>query len=78
METWRQQALDRIVRAQDDGWVRSDLTASAILEQLFSLLVGVSMQLVSDPSSSRPDLVHVIDAYLDDLGSGPTRGDWQA
>ncbi len=78
MESWRGQALERIERAQDDGWVRSDLTAATILEQLFSLLVGVSMQMVTDPGSSRLELVRVVDAYIDDLQTGPTRGDWHA
>ena len=65
-------------RAQDEGWVRSDLTPDTILEQLFSLLVGVSLQLVVDPRPNRPDLVRIVDAYVDDLLSGPAKGEWQA
>lgn len=78
MTTWREQAAIRVARAQRDGWIRSDLTPEAILEQLFSLLVGVAMQMVSDPSSSRPDLMRVIDAYVQDLQSGPVEGEWHA
>lgn len=75
MASWRKEAADRVARAQHDGWLRSDLTPDAILEQLFSLLVGIAMQLVSDPSSNRPDLVRVIDAYVNDLLGGSAEGE---
>jgi DNA-binding CsgD family transcriptional regulator len=47
MEAWRSQAEQRIIKAQEEGWVRGDTTPAEILEQLFSLLVGVSFQLVA-------------------------------
>jgi DNA-binding CsgD family transcriptional regulator len=78
MENWRRQASERIVRAQDEGWVRSDLTPETILEQLFSLLVGVALQILVDPRPERPDLVRVVDAFVDDLLSGPAKGEWRA
>jgi DNA-binding CsgD family transcriptional regulator len=77
MESWRSQALARIQKAQHDGWLRSDLSAHTTLEQLFSLLVGVSMQLVVDPGVRRAELVQVVDAYVDDLLGGPAPGEWQ-
>jgi DNA-binding CsgD family transcriptional regulator len=78
MESWRSQALERIRKAQAEGWLRSDLGAQAIIEQLFSLLVGVSMQLVVDPGARPDELIRVVDAYVDDLLEGPSKGDWQA
>jgi DNA-binding CsgD family transcriptional regulator len=78
METWRSEAVIRVAKAQTDGWLRSDISPHSIIEQLFSLLVGIAMQLVADPSSKRPDLVRVIDTYVTELLSGPVAGDWHA
>jgi DNA-binding CsgD family transcriptional regulator len=66
MEAWRSQAEQRIVKAQDEGWLRGDTTPAEILEQLFSLLVGVSFQLVADLDPKRKESqVRVIDAYIE-------------
>ena len=76
MESWRNQAEERIVKAQKEGWVRADATPTEILEQLFSLLVGVSFQLVADLDPKRKESqVRVVDAYIenflvDELGGG--------
>lgn len=83
MESWRSQAEERIVKAQREGWVRADATPTEILEQLFSLLVGVSFQLVADLDPSRKDSqVRVVDAYIenflvDDLASGRDSDEYQ-
>jgi DNA-binding CsgD family transcriptional regulator len=68
MELWRSQAEKRIVKAQEEGWLRSDTTPSEILEQLFSLLVGVSFQLVADLDPKRKtSQVRVVDAYIENF-----------
>jgi len=68
MEVWRSQAEKRIVKAQEAGWIRRDAMASEILEQLFSLLVGVSFQLVADLDPKRKESqVRVVDAYIENF-----------
>ena len=52
MIRWRDGAARRVARAQADGWIRSDTTPEAMLEQLFSLFVGVAMQIVSAPAAT--------------------------
>ena len=68
MNQWRDLASDRIGRAQKAGWLRSDLSCDEFLEQLFSLLVGVAFQLVTEFDPERSDTqVQVVDAFLDNL-----------
>ena len=68
MEVWRSQAEKRIVKAQEEGWIRRDAIPSEILEQLFSLLVGVSFQLVADLDPKRKESqVRVVDAYIENF-----------
>ena len=68
MDQWRDVASQRIKRAQSEGWLRGDLSSEDSLEQLFSLLVGVSVQLITDLEPSRSEAhVRVVDAFLDNL-----------
>ena len=69
MDLWRSQAEERILRAQDEGWIRRDIAPRDTLEQLFSLLVGVAFQLVAaDPDPGRKEAqLRVVEAFLDDL-----------
>jgi DNA-binding CsgD family transcriptional regulator len=68
MNQWRALASERVERAQKAGWLRSDLSSAEFLEQLFSLLVGVAFQLVTefDPGRSETQ-IQVVDAFLDNL-----------
>jgi DNA-binding CsgD family transcriptional regulator len=68
MEQWRDFANQRIKRGQKEGWLRADVSSEEFLGQLFSLLVGVSFQLVTDSDPSRSEAqVRVVDAFLDNL-----------
>ncbi len=69
MEAWRSQAEKRILKAQEDGWIRRDIEPRPTLERLFSLLVGVAFQLIAaEPDPARKDAqIRVIEAFLDDL-----------
>jgi DNA-binding CsgD family transcriptional regulator len=68
MDQWHDGANKQIKRAQVEGWLRSDLSSEESLEQLFSLLVGVSIQLITDIEPTRSEAqVRVVDAFLDNL-----------
>ncbi|HEB89504.1 MAG TPA: hypothetical protein ENI85_08050 [Deltaproteobacteria bacterium] len=69
METWRNQAEERILKAQGEGWIRTDIEPGETLEQLFSLMVGVAFQLIgAEPDPRRKDAqIRVVEAFLDDL-----------
>jgi len=68
MDQWRGGANEHIKRAQAEGWLRADVSSEESLEQLFSLLVGVSIQLITDLEPTRNEAqVRVVDAFLDNL-----------
>ena len=68
MNQWRTLASERVERAQKAGWLRSDLSSAEFLEQLFSLLVGVAFQLLTEFEPERSATqVQVVDAFLDNL-----------
>jgi len=75
MDIWRKEAEIRLIKGQNEGWLRSDLEAATILEQLFSLLVGVALQLVVELGSERREAqLRIVDAYVEDLLTLPEAG----
>jgi DNA-binding CsgD family transcriptional regulator len=65
---WRERAVARIVRAQEEGWLRDQASPPELLEGLFSLIVGISLQLVKDPEQKTRDMQkRLLDLYLDSL-----------
>lgn len=65
---WRERAEARIAKAQQEGWLRKQASPPELLEGLFSLIVGISLQLIKDPEQKTRDMQkRLLDLYLDSI-----------
>jgi AcrR family transcriptional regulator len=68
MRPWKERAEARVRRAQEEGWLRDQASAPELLEGLFSLIVGISLQLVKDPAPGTREMQkRLLDLYVDSI-----------